>query len=118
MQAPRRRGSSISAGERGCWDAVHPGSCPHRAAIPHAPAVLCCGCYSPAARSTSAAVVQVLLILAVLIIMPRSGPEAATYRLLTTSESKEELPTLTKVGLTPCSTAVHAALQYMSLWTA
>jgi apyrase len=40
--------------------------------------------------------VPVLLILAVLIIMPRSGPEAATYRLLTTSESKEELPTLTK----------------------
>ena len=51
---------------------------------------------------------QVLLILAVIIIMPRSGPEAATYRLLTTDESKEELPTLTKVGLTS---------QYMSLWT-
>lgn len=38
--------------------------------------------------------VPVLLIVAVILIMPRSGPE--TYRVLTTSESKEELPTLTK----------------------
>jgi len=42
----------------------------------------------------------VLLILAVLVIMPRSGPE--TYRVLTTSESNEELPTLTKVSYWHC----------------
>jgi GDA1/CD39 (nucleoside phosphatase) family len=57
---------------------------------------------------------QVLLILAVLLIMPRTGPE--TYRVLTTSESKEELPTLTKVGIGQAAISHSARDRAQDTW--